>query len=500
MNETERTPKSLWEHAGFPGVPNYRQEHTAESVDQVFKQHLADLRARGADTVERTEAVLAWSVLRDDTLREKLRYFYDYEVLNQATHREVGPGELLEYEEQYDKIRREAAAEAAEMVSNGVSEKRAEWVERYTVRRRHDEETSLHRPGLPGVTETWSPRGHGVKSLGLAAAWVGFTLGLVVLATLLGVAGPVAGVLTGSPVIAAIAGVGALGSVAWNIHGRYVSEPRSWNRWLEGDTRGNWPLFVWGLLAISVGVAFPPWVAALWIPVSAGVPLLVPRLRRRLLESVGGVNGAMLEPGELLLREPRFSSNRFVPANSTIQADAPAMPPGLPVRSRDGSSGLTIDSSQETLQALAEHAGLEASGLESGVHKVAGAILLDVLVATTGVDDLRLVGQYGSGSIRILARALSIGLGQELATADGEPPGVPRPGRAVAPWYVQEATAFREFAEKHLCEQDARLALRMAADVLLEARALDYPHVALYRLETLTFALTYAGASEPSSA
>lgn len=500
MNESARPSKSLWEHAGFPGVPNYRQEHTAKSIDQVFKQRLAELRAAGADTTERTEAVLAWTVLRDDRLREKMRYYYDYEVLNQATNREAGPGELLEYEEQYEKIRQEAAADAAEMISRGASEKRANWMQQYTVRRRHDEETFLRRPGLPGVSETWSPHGHGVKSIGLAATWVGLTFALVAVATLLGVAGPLAGVLTSSAAFAVPAGLGALGGSAWIIHGRYVTKPLSWNKWLAADTRGNWPVFAWSLLAISVGVAFPPWVVALWIPLSAGLPLLAPRLRRRLFESVGGVNGSMLEPGELVGRAPLYSSNRFVPANSTLQADAPAMPTALPMRSRDGSSGLSVDSSQETLRDLAEHAGLEASGLESDVHKIASAILLDVLVATTGADDLRLVGQYGSGPIRVLARALSIGLGQELVTADAGELILSRPGRAVAPWHAQEATAFKEFAEKHLCEQDALLALRMAGDVLSETSELDYPHVGLYRLETLSYALTYAGASVPSSA
>lgn len=498
MTDRNRIQKSLWEHAGFPGVPNYHQEHTTESVDLVFKKHLDELRADGTDTAEVVESVLSWSVLRDDGLREKLRYYYDYGVLNQATNREAGPGELLDYHNQVDQIEREAAADAAEMLANGATEKEAAWAEQRTAQRRHDEESVIRRPSLPDATETWPPALPGVKALGWSAAWTGLTFALVVLAHVLGVGGFIADFLLAAPWVGLAAGLAGFGASAWIIHGRYVSLPISRNKWLGADTRGNWPVLVWSFLTASVFAAFPLWVGAAWIPVSAGLPLLYGPFRRRLLESVGGVNGPMLEAGELLGREPEFGPNVFVPANSTIQADAPAMDVTLPIRLRDGSPGQDLDGVQEGLLNLADHAGVKPSGLADDVHKVIGALLLDALVGATGSDDLRLVAQYGSGPMKVASKAAAVGLGQDLLTLDSAADA--KPGRAVAPWFAEEAAAYQQFVEKHLCSSDAKMALTATAQILADAVDEDFPHLARYRLETIAYALTYAGSSFPSSA
>lgn len=497
MNGERQTRKSLWEHAGYPGVPNYHQEQSTSDVDAVFKERLARLHNGRAETRERVEAVLAWTTLRDEELRETLRYYYDYEVLNQATNLEAGPAELLEYHEQVERIRREAAADAEAHRAEGGSDKSAEWMEAYTLKRRHDAETYLRKPALPGAAETWAPRHPVLKALGWGAAWTGLTAGLSALALVLNVSGSVAGVLAGIPWLTVTLAVVATLGLAYVIHGWYDYRPISWNKWLSADKRGNWPLLVWCLVAASVGIAAPLWVTAVWIPLSAGLPLLNGRFRRRIRESVGGVEGPMLELQELAGRPARHSSNVFVPANSTIQAEGPALAVAMPMRTRDGSAGHSVAGCQETLLSLAEHASVESSGLAVDVHKVAAALVLDAVVGSTGADDLRLVAQYGSGPMELTARAITIGLGQEVL--EDPEPGCDRPGRAVAPWFQEEAEAYRQFVDKHLCAADADLALASAAQILRESSGSDFPHLVRYRLETLCYALS-ASASWPSSA
>ena len=493
MSTQDSTRKSLWEHVGYPGIPPRNQPQTTEDVDRVFKGHLTQMHEGRAPTLERVESVLAWSTLRDEEFRSTLSYFYDYGILNQPTNREAGPAELLEYQEQVDAIRADAATEALGRLADGGSERSAKRLEERIFNRRHNEETRVRRPALPSVEETWEPRRPVLKSLGWGALWTLLTVALGGFAYLVDVPGLVPEFLAGKPWVSLVAAVVSVAVVFYVAHGWYVYKPSSQNKWLYGDKRGRWPLLVWALVSVSVGVAFPLWVLALWVPVSAGVPLLIPRFRERLIESVGAVEGPMLELRELRGSPGKFRANVFVPANSTIQAEAAALPYSLPVRSRDGSGAYSVDASQEALLSLAEHSSVEPSGLANDVHKVVGAVLLDVVVGATGVDDLRLIGQYGSGPMRLVARAVTLGLGQDVLPVPGELDG--RPGRAVADWREGEADAYREFTSKLLSEDDARLALRVAVTELDAAVDYDFPHQVRYRLETLRHALICAAAS-----
>lgn len=498
MTESSRERKSLWELAGYPGVPSSHQLQTSEDVDRVFKGRLLDMEVNGAETLDRVEAVLAWTTLREDDLRGKLQYYYDYEVLNQSTNMEAGPAELLEYHEQVDQIRREVEKDVSDHLNEGGSEKSAQWLRSYRMKRRHDAETSLHRPDLPGATESWNPKHPFLKSLGWGMAWGLLTLLLGSAAGLLHELGPIARLATTVPWVGVSALASAIGLVTYVVFDLYDFKPISQNRWLGADRRGNWPVLVWSLVVGAVAVTMPLWATAIWIPASAAGPLLIPRFRRRLLQSVGGAQGQMLEARELVGKEPFYGCNVFVPPNSSTHADGPALPASLPGRSRDGSPAYSVDATQGTLHELAEHAGVQASGLESDVHKVTASLLLDVAVGVTGADDLRLVAQYGSGPMHVVARAVTLGLGQDLMD-EVLTETVPKPGRAVAPWMNGEVRAYREFVENLLVPDDAKLALLTAARILESTKDLDYPHLARYRMETLTYALAAAASSMASA-
>lgn len=496
---TERdTPKSLWEHAGYPGVPNARQSQTQEDVDRTFKEHLQAQHDEQAATHERVESVLAWSVLREDDLRSKLAFLYDYEMLNQATNREPGPAELLDYQLQVDEVEQQVDERVRQRRAEGMSERDAENLRGNMFNRLHDENTRLSRPALPGVSETWEPRHPLLKAVAVGVSWTAFAGALVFVLHMLGWAGPIGELLMRWTWLGALAGVagGALVGL-WSLN-VFMARPRSEGRWLLEDTRGNWPALFWGAAMIAVGVAAPLWVTAVAVPVSAAALLANPRLRQRILGSLGGATEPALQAKELLGATADYGANVFVPAASTQQAAGPALPTFLPAHLRYGSSADTVNATQEGLLELADHCSVYPSGMETDVHKIVAALLLDVVVASTGADDLRLIAQYGNGSMHVTARALSIGLGQEVLEVEPVDAAA-LPGRAVADWFEEEAVAYRQFVDAHLQPADATLALRCALGVLVNSEELDFPHRVRYRLETLVYALRSAASSSSSA-
>lgn len=491
MTEKRHSQMSMWEHAGFPGIPNGHKTPDTDEVDEVFKGHFRQLLDQAAPAVERAESALAWSVLREDDFRRDLAFNYDWEVLNTAWRREPGIAEELDYQQQIDDLNREVAEDAEAMRAAGEDESYIQSFIRHATARRFNRRVEMKYPTLPSVDREGDDDGTLVKAASIGAAWTLITGVLAVIAHLLGFSGPVTNLLAHSPWLYVPAALLAVPVAALPFYICLDSRPESHNRWLMRDYRSFWPAFTWCAAVATSVVVLPFWATAALVPVSAVALLSVPAVRKRLLLALGGKDAAMLESQELIGRPARYGANLFVAANETAKARGAALPPSLPHMSRDGSSTDSTYSMQERVAELAVHCSVEPSGMAEDIHRVTAAILLDVVMGITGADDLRLIAQYGSGPRRITAQAVAIGMGQEPLTSSALQT-LPRPGRAVAPWWEQEAEAYRAFVRNHLSEGDAAIAINAAVDVLLQAREYDFPHESLYRLETITYGLLSA--------
>lgn len=496
MTENQTAHRSMWEHAGFPGIPNGHATPDVDEVDEVFKRHFRKMLDDAAPAVERAESALSWSVLREDDFREDLAYNYDWEVLNQAEDRDPGIAEELDYQQQLDAVHQEVADDVEIMRREGKAQKHIDGFIRYATAYRINHQVKMKRPSLPPAQSAGQEVEDSMlwRSLGIGAVWTAVTFTLAILAHLLRIAGPITNLLAHSAWLYVPAVLLSIPVAAIPFYLSLSSEVEFYNRWLNRDWRSFWPMFTWGAANATSVIVFPFWVTAILAPVSAAVLLGIPQVRRRLLTSVGGVDAPMLEPQELLGRDAQFGPNLFVPTNVTTKALGPALPPSLPHISRDGSSADSIYATQERVAELAAHCSVEPSGMAEDVHKITAALLLDVVMGITGADDLRLVAQYGGGPRHIVARAIAIGTGQEPLMSASMPER-PKPGRAVAPWWESETEAYKKFVGQHLSADDAATAFSAAVEVLLQARDFDFPHESLFRLETITYALRIAAST-----
>lgn len=459
--------------------PNAAELTTAE-IDRVFGARQLALRYEEAGAVERVESALAWTKLREQPFRERL-LLWGHDLLNDATVRRPSISESVEHQGEVEGVLDRLSEQFPRADREGL---------RQYAQRRGLISTEAAATSTPGTSGHRIPKPPGRVALGLGLLWALLAFGLGRLTGLVG-SSPVSLAMGVSPWLAA-----AVVAVAGAFAGRQYLQrsrlfPRYRSTWVIQDTRGAWFTFTWGYTATVAVASTPWWVAVAWMLLSAGVPLAVPRLRRRLLDSVNATRGLRLEGRELLGKSPKYAKNVFVPPSSDLTSQGPAAPRTLPDALRDGSVCRSVADSADGVRMLAEHADVEETGFAGDVQQVAALILVDVICAATGLSDLRQAAEYGSGIRRLTAEAVALWAGHSFVVAD--PSCVPRTvGRAVAGWYRDEADAYLEFARRFLPAERVGEALLVAVSVLREGVGGDLAHDVVYRLETLFAAVAKA--------
>lgn len=490
----------MWELAGYD--PRYaRALHRDADPDEVFKPRLQLLHDSDAPAALRTASVLAWTHLRERD-RRVMQKMADRGFIDHASRAEAGPLEEMQYQEELEVARRRVEERHARRLEQGFSPEYAN-VMRDRELQEAAERIHVQPPAAPDVVD--APRGlprfaRVLAGFAIAGVVVALCWFATWLAAAVGVPGPIGSVFAQVPWLAA-AGSVVLFVVAWRQAAKFLRpverRPERWDSFLPADvmplygfyadprrdSRGGWPVAAWAATMLAVLVGFPVWVTALYVPVSVGVLMAVPPVRRFVVAVSRGHSPAT---------GSRAGRNRLLPLTSTIQSLGPVTSATLPGRVRTGHGAGSLVEAREPLDLLADHAGVSGSTFPSDVSTVAGIVLVDVVSAATGYVDLRLVGACGTGPVHLVSKAVAFGVGSEVLVdvpVDTSPAG---PG--VADWWRGEADAYKAFAGGFLSPTEASVALMNVAAIIEESRIYDHPDLVRARLETLLYAVRCAAA------